>query len=51
MKKRIYFSLLLLFLALNSVYSQWDKQESVLSDHTWYKVGVTEDGVYGIGVQ
>ena len=51
MKTRIYFSLLLLLLALNAAYAQWDKRESVLCHHTWYKVGVTEDGVYGIGVQ
>ena len=51
MKKHIYLSLLLIFVALGKAFPQWEKQESVLSDHTWFKVGVTEDGVYGIGVQ
>jgi hypothetical protein len=28
--------------------AQWQVRESVLSAHTWYKIGVTEDGVYGV---
>lgn len=51
MKKQIYLPIILLFVVLNTAFSQWDKHESVLREHTWYKVGITEDGVYGIGVQ
>lgn len=29
-------------------WAQWQVHESVLSHNTWYKVGVTENGVYGI---
>lgn len=29
-------------------WSQWDTHHSVLADHTWYKIGVTADGVYGL---
>ena len=32
------------------VHAQWECHESVLHSHTWYKIGVTEDGVYGIDV-
>ena len=28
--------------------AQWDKTESVLKDHTWYKIGVVRDGIYGL---
>ena len=28
--------------------AQWFSHESVLAHHDWYKIGVTEDGVYGI---
>lgn len=28
--------------------AQWNKTESVLQDHSWYKIGVVEDGVYGV---
>lgn len=34
-----------LFWAMPS-WSQWDSHRSVLADHTWYKIGVTSDGVY-----
>ena len=41
--------LLLMSLAWNSSsLAQWASHESVLSRHTWYKIGVTEDGVYGL---
>ena len=30
------------------VQAQWQTNESVLNQHTWYKIGVTEDGVYAI---
>ena len=30
------------------LWSQWPIRQSVLADHTWYKIGVTADGVYGI---
>lgn len=30
------------------LHAQWQVQESVLNDHTWYKIGVTEDGVYSV---
>lgn len=49
MKKR---TLVLLFLATMLTHlpllAQWETHESVLSDHAWYKIGITEDGVYGI---
>ena len=38
-------TLLAIALAVPS-WSQWASHRSVLADHTWYKVGVTEDGVY-----
>ena len=28
--------------------AQWSVHESVLNNHTWYKIGVVEDGVYSI---
>lgn len=31
--------------------AQWEKTESVLKDHFWYKVGVVEDGIYRLGVE
>ena len=27
---------------------QWASRRSVLADHTWFKIGVTADGVYGL---
>ena len=40
---------LLLVLGLGvSAKAQWPSHESVLNTHTWYKIGVTEDGVYKI---
>lgn len=30
--------------------AQWEKTESVLKDHAWYKIGVVEEGIYGLGV-
>lgn len=29
-------------------WSQWSSHHSVLADHTWYKIGVTADGIYGL---
>ena len=40
-------TLLAVVLALPS-WSQWASHRSVLADHTWYKIGVTSDGVYGL---
>lgn len=40
--------LLLLCCGTLSLQAQWDKTESVLKDHTWYKIGVVEDGVYAL---
>lgn len=31
-----------------TVQAQWPSHRSVLSDHEWYKIGITADGVYGI---
>ena len=28
--------------------AQWPSRQSVLAEHEWYKIGVTEDGVYGL---
>ena len=33
---------------LSPLWSQWDATESVLSRHTWYKIGVTDDGIYAL---
>lgn len=47
--KYIKYCVLLLGLALvGSTHAQWTSHRSVLADHDWYKIGVTEDGVYGI---
>ena len=44
--------LLLMAMAWNlPLQAQWESHESVLSQYTWYKIGVTEDGVYGIGYE
>lgn len=50
MKHRsIRYLLALLGVALTSpVWSQWTSHQSVLADHTWYKLGITADGVYAI---
>ncbi|MCR5013648.1 MAG: type IX secretion system sortase PorU [Bacteroidales bacterium] len=41
--------LLALFLLVTmSLFAQWDKTESVLKDHTWYKIGVVENGIYAL---
>ena len=39
--------LLLLFCQL-PLAAQWNKTESVLKDHAWYKIGVVEDGIYAL---
>ena len=33
---------------VSSLHAQWSVRESVLNKNTWYKIGVTEDGVYAI---
>ena len=43
-----YFLMLLALMPVIPSWSQWSSRRSVLADHTWYKVGVTEDGVYGL---
>lgn len=48
MNKRTLVLLFLASLLTNTLLAQWEIHESVLSSHTWYKIGVTEDGVYGI---
>ena len=40
-------TLLAIALAFPS-WSQWATHRSVLTEHTWYKIGVTADGVYGL---
>ena len=40
--------LLALFAWQPASWSQWTVRESVLSHHTWFKIGVTEDGVYAL---
>jgi hypothetical protein len=44
---RYFLTLLAIALSLPS-WSQWAAHRSVLADHTWYKIGVTADGVYGL---
>ncbi len=39
---------LLFIFFFQPVRAQWAVSESVLSDHTWYKIGVVEDGVYAL---
>ena len=39
---------LLAFVWSTALYAQWPTHRSVLADHEWYKIGVTEDGVYGL---
>lgn len=46
-KRNVVFCLLALAMCL-PLKAQWEVHESVLSDHSWYKVGIVEDGVYGI---
>lgn len=49
MKKHIKQIFLLIWMALTiPAGAQWPTHESVLNEHTWYKIGVTEDGVYAI---
>ena len=41
------YAIALLALAMITVaQAQWPSHRSVLADHTWYKIGVTDDGVY-----
>ena len=44
---RYFLTLLAVMLAFPS-WSQWATHRSVLADHTWYKIGVTDEGVYGL---
>ena len=46
-KYRFVFLLLALSVVVKTQ-AQWSSHRSVLADHEWYKIGVTEDGVYGI---
>ena len=47
--KILKYALMLLALALAApAWSQWTSHQSVLAEHTWYKIGVTADGVYGM---
>lgn len=49
MRKYTFVFLFLFYVAfLSPLQAQWESQESVLSRHTWYKIGVTEEGVYGM---
>lgn len=43
-----YFLMLLAVALAVPSWSQWPTHRSVLADHTWYKIGVTADGVYGL---
>lgn len=47
-KRTIALLFLIAWLSNLPLLAQWETHESVLSDHTWYKIGVVEDGVYGI---
>lgn len=46
MRKAILFIVVLA--ASLSVKAQWETRKSVLSENSWYKIGVVEDGVYAI---
>lgn len=47
--KSLKYCLTLLVVALGlPSWSQWATHRSVLADHTWYKIGVTADGVYAL---
>lgn len=49
MKKPLKYILTLLAMALTiPSWSQWATRRSVLADYTWYKIGVTANGVYGL---
>lgn len=48
MNRRTVVLLLTLWVSCLSLSAQWRVQESVLNHNTWFKIGVTEDGVYGI---
>lgn len=37
---------LLAMAVVTATQAQWSSHRSVLADHTWYKIGVTDDGVY-----
>lgn len=43
-----YMLMLLAIMLAAPVWSQWPTRQSVLADHSWYKIGVTADGVYGL---
>lgn len=48
-KNRIYLVLWMVLACCSSpLHAQWESHESVLSQNTWCKIGVTEDGVYAI---
>lgn len=48
MNKNIILSLVLALAWLTPVRAQWETHESVLNTHTWFKIGITEEGIYGI---
>ena len=43
-----FFLLLSLFATAMGMSAQWTSHKSVLAEQDWYKIGVTEEGVYGI---
>ena len=45
---KIFFGLLLVMGFESVSWAQWELHESVLSRHTWLKIGVVDDGVYGV---
>lgn len=47
-KKSIAIFVWLALACVTPSWAQWNVQQSVLSENTWYKIGVTEDGVYAI---
>lgn len=47
--KYLHISLALLaFFVTTTLHAQWPTRQSVLAQHDWYKIGVTDDGIYGL---
>ena len=46
--KAIFLLVLLALVSALPVEAQWASHKSVLSENTWYKIGVTQDGVYAL---
>lgn len=51
MRNNVSKHIILILLAMGltlPLWSQWPSHRSVLADHTWYKIGVTADGIYSV---